>query len=128
GRLTSRELMDMPVQAGTLVITGCQTARRAILPGDEWFGLMRAFYLWGASAIVSAFWEIRADSASRFAAALYADFDMEDIPGAVQKAAASLRNWQVKPYFWAGFGTFIRKSQCGGTGSWPVREAANGGL
>src|SRR6185436_13565551 len=43
GRLTSRDLLDMKVRARTLVVTGCQTARRVIRPGDEWQGLMRAF-------------------------------------------------------------------------------------
>src|SRR5262249_251590 len=63
GRLTSRDLQDMRIRARTVVVTGCQTARRHISPGDEWLGLMRAFYLAGASAIVSAFWDVRAECA-----------------------------------------------------------------
>lgn len=109
GRLTGRDLRDMHVHAKTLVVTGCKTAHRAILPGDEWQGLMRSFYLCGASAIVSAFWDIRADSARQFAGHFYRDFDQQNVPGAVQKAAAALREREAHPYFWAGFGTFLRK-------------------
>ena len=66
GRLTSRDLMDMRFRAGTVVVTGCHTARRNISAGDEWMGLMRAFYLSGAHTIVSAFWAIRDQSAHAF--------------------------------------------------------------
>ena len=109
GRLTSRDLMDMHIRAQTLVITGCQTARRLIQPGDEWLGLMRSFYLSGASTIVSALWDIRAESARRFAREFYTIFDGKNAPAAVQQAASSLRDWNAHPYFWAGFGAFVRK-------------------
>ena len=109
GRLTSRDLMDMHIRAQTLVITGCQTARRLIQPGDEWLGLMRSFYLSGASTIVSALWDIRDESARRFAREFYMAFDGKNAPAAVQQAASSLRDWNAHPYFWAGFGAFVRK-------------------
>ena len=110
GRLTSRELMDMRIQAQTLVITGCQTARRLIRPGDEWLGLMRAFYMSGASSIVSVLWDIRDESARRFAREFYRHFDGANAPSAAQKAQEGLRSWQPHPYFWAGFGVFARKT------------------
>jgi CHAT domain-containing protein len=97
GRLTSRDLMDMQIRARTLVITGCQTARRLIQPGDEWLGLMRSFYLSGASTIISAFWDIRDESARRFAREFYKTFDGKNAPLAVQRAASALRDWRVHP-------------------------------
>jgi len=109
GRLTSRDLMNMHIRAKTLVITGCQTARRMIRPGDEWLGLMRSFYLSGASTIVSAFWDIRDESARRFAREFYKTFDGNNAPFAVQRTASGLREWRSHPYFWAGFGAFVRK-------------------
>ena len=109
GRLTSRDLMEMQIQARTLVITGCQTARRMIRPGDEWLGLMRSFYLSGASTIVSAFWDIRDEAARRFAREFYKTFDGHNAPLAVQRVASALRDWRSHPYFWAGFGAFVRK-------------------
>jgi CHAT domain-containing protein len=111
GRLTSRDLSEMHIRAKTLVITGCQSARRMIRPGDEWLGLMRSFYLAGASTIVSALWDIRDESARRFAREFYKGFDGKDAPAAVQRAASVLRGWRAHPYFWAGFGAFIRKEQ-----------------
>jgi CHAT domain-containing protein len=109
GRLTSRDLMDMRIQAKTVVITGCQTAHRMIQSGDEWLGLMRSFYLSGASTIVSALWDIRDESARQFAGEFYRIFDGNNAPLAVQKAAAAVRGSHTHPYFWAGFGAFVRK-------------------
>jgi CHAT domain-containing protein len=110
GRITSRDLTNMQICARTIIITGCQTARRLIQPGDEWLGLMRSFYLSGASTIISALWDIRDESARRFARELYKSFDGHNAPAAVQRASAALRQWRGHPYFWAAFGTFIRKS------------------
>jgi CHAT domain-containing protein len=110
GRLTSADLLDLHVRARTLVITGCQSARRVIQPGDEWLGLMRSFYLSGASTIVSALWDIRDESARRFACEFYKTFDGRNAPSAVQSALSAVRNWRGHPYFWAAFGAFTRKS------------------
>jgi CHAT domain-containing protein len=109
GRLDSRDLQDMRIQARTVVVTGCQTARRHIWPGDEWLGLMRALYMSGASAIVSAFWDVRAECAERFAIEFYACFDGTNAAAAVRSASAKIREQETHPYFWAGFGTFVRR-------------------
>ncbi len=109
GRLTGRDLTDMHIRARTLVITGCQTARRPLRPGDEWLGLMRAFYTAGASAIVSAFWDIRAESARRFASEFYKRFTTESLSVAVRSASTAVREWEPHPYFWSGFGVFCRR-------------------
>lgn len=113
GRLTSRDLMHMQINTDTLVITGCQSARRMIHPGDEWQGLMRAFYMSGASTIVSAFWDIRDESARQFAAEFYEHFDGNNAPLAARNASAILRSRKSHPYFWAGFGVFARKKSSG---------------
>ncbi len=110
GRLTSRDLIGMRIRAKTLVVTGCQTARRMIQPGDEWLGLMRSLYLAGASTIVTAFWDIREESVRRLSSHFYRYFNGNNAPAAIQKASASVRSWHQHPYFWAGFGTFVRKS------------------
>ncbi len=109
GRLTSRELANMSIRAKTIVITGCRTARRLIQPGDEWLGLMRSFYLSGASVIVSALWDIRDKAARDFAREFYKGFNGSNALSAVQTASAFVRNQNQHPYFWAGFGIFIRK-------------------
>jgi hypothetical protein len=109
GRLTGRDLAGMGARAETLVITGCRTARRAISAGDEWQGLMRAFYLAGASGIVSAFWDIRDDSARRFASEFYRRFPHDETAEAVCAASRALRDENPHPYFWAGFAAFGRR-------------------
>jgi CHAT domain-containing protein len=110
GRITSRDLSDMQIRARTIVITGCRTARRIVQAGDEWLGLMRSFYLSGASTIVSALWDIRDDSARMFASEFYKAFDGDNALTAVQIAAGRVRARQAHPYFWGGFGAFVRKA------------------
>jgi CHAT domain-containing protein len=109
GRLTSRDLLNMHIRARTIMITGCRTARRTIEPGDEWLGLMRSMYLSGAINIVSALWDIRDEAARCFTAEFYKAFKGNNVPAALQTAAAWLRQRQAHPYFWAGFGAFVRK-------------------
>jgi CHAT domain-containing protein len=109
GRLTSADLLTLNIRAQTLVITGCQTARRVVRPGDEWLGLMRSFYLSGASTIVSALWDIRDEAARRFAREFYKTFDGGNAPFAVQSAATAVRDWRGHPYFWGAFAAFTRK-------------------
>jgi len=111
GRLTSTDLSNLAIRADAIVITGCQTARRSILPGDEWQGLMRSFYLAGASAVVSALWDIRDQSARRFASVFYDKFMGTSVLTAAQTAMKSVRAWEDHPYFWAGFSTFIRNNR-----------------
>jgi len=101
----------MNIRAKTLVITGCQTARRIIQPGDEWLGLMRSFYISGADTIVSAFWDIRDEAARRFSSRFYKDFEEQNPLSAVRSAAQTVRDWRTHPYFWAGFAVFVRKLQ-----------------
>jgi CHAT domain-containing protein len=110
GRLSSRELSQMHICAQTIVITGCQTARRAISPGDEWLGLMRAFYASGASTIISTFWDVRDECARRFASEFYRTYDGGNAAAATRSASQCLKQWKSHPYFWAGFAVFVRRT------------------
>ena len=109
GKLTSRDLIDMKFRAGTVVVTGCHTARRTISAGDEWLGLMRAFYLSGAHTIVSAHWAIRDESAQQFSRTFYETYNGANAAEAVTTATETIRKVSPHPYFWGGFGTFARK-------------------
>jgi len=110
GRLTSRELSEMHIRAQTIVITGCQTARRVIRPGDEWLGMMRAFYAAGAGTIISTFWDVRDESARRFASEFYRTYNGSNAAAATRSASQCLKEWKSHPYFWAGFAVFVRRT------------------
>ena len=72
-------------------------------------GLMRAFYLSGAHTIVSAFWAVRDEAAHLFSRNFYEHYDGTNAAAAVDTASALLRESNPHPYFWSGFGTFVRK-------------------
>jgi len=111
GRLTGPNLVRMKLCADTIVVTGCNTAHRTLSAGDEWLGLMRAFYLSGARTIVSAHWAIRDQSARLFSETFYRDLDPARPSTAVEAARSAIRKEFPHPYFWAGFGTFARKRE-----------------
>jgi CHAT domain-containing protein len=110
GRLTGRDLTGMSIRTRTLVITGCKTARRTISSGDEWQGMMRDFYMSGATSIVSAFWNIRDRSARSFTRSFYRSFNGKNTTTAVRETALTLFKEEAHPYFWAGFAAFVRKA------------------
>ncbi len=113
GKITGGDLLEMQIRATTLVITGCRTARRTINPGDEWLGLMRSFYLSGATTIISVQWDIRGEIARRFSRAFYASHGTDYLEAA-RDAESALRAWRNHPYFWAGFSLFARHTSTGG--------------
>ena len=57
GRLTAREVLDIPLDADLVVLSGCQTGLGAI-SGDGVSGLARAFLHAGAASLVVSLWRV----------------------------------------------------------------------
>ena len=108
GRLTGRNLTDMAISARTLVITGCQTARRAIRPGMSGRADARILSGWGDNHRLSVLGH-PGQAARRFASEFYKCFDGNNAESAGKIASSAIRDWRSHPYFWAGFGAFLRK-------------------
>ena len=76
GRLTAREVLDLPLDADLVVLSGCQTGLGAI-SGDGVSGLARAFLHAGAASLVVSLWrvadDVGRDVMTRFQQALQVD-------------------------------------------------------
>lgn len=53
GRLEVREIFEMDLNAGLVVVSGCETALGKLSSGDELVGLTRAFIYAGAPSVVA---------------------------------------------------------------------------
>jgi CHAT domain-containing protein len=60
GRLTAREIFETRVRASMVVMSACFSGLgdRSPLPGDDLFGLQRAFLQAGARTVVSGLWDV----------------------------------------------------------------------
>ena len=113
GRLTAAELYALNMQAEMVVMSCCYSGLgdRSPLPGDDLFGLQRAFLQGGARAVVSGQWDVCDRTAPELMLAFFKKLtDGQGVAAAlngvhrdfVTKLKASPKNqpW-VHPYFWA---------------------------
>jgi CHAT domain-containing protein len=63
-RLTVREIMQLRLGAGLVVLAACQSGRNRVRRGDELMGLARAFLYAGASSVIVALWSVSERSAT----------------------------------------------------------------
>jgi CHAT domain-containing protein len=89
GRLTAREILELPLEADLVVLSGCQTGLGAI-GGDGVSGLSRAFLHAGARSLVVSLWRV-ADVVGRD---VMVRFEQE-YQAAERNAAESLRAAQL---------------------------------
>ena len=62
--LTAERLFEQPLSARMVVLSACETGMGQVIEGDEMLGLVRSFYLGGASAVLSTLWPVE-DVATR---------------------------------------------------------------
>lgn len=113
GRLTAAEIFNTQVNAGLVVLSACYSALadRSPLPGDDLFGLQRAFLQSGANAVVAGLWDVYDETGP-----ILMRMFLEELAGG-QRAAKALAEAQrrflaerrregpgdpwIHPYFWA---------------------------
>ena len=118
--MSARELVTLPLEGVTAVLSGCETGARAVVAGDEALGLSRGLLRAGASAVVSSLWRVDDRATSRLMTGLYQHWS------ATGRLGAGLRAVQIErasidsdPYLWAPFGLFGNSDA-----AWPATEIA----
>lgn len=115
GRLTAREVFATPVRAEMVVMNACYSGLgdRSPLPGDDLFGLQRAFLQAGTRTVVSGLWDVYDGTAPqlmdgffrRVASGLPASAALAESQRAFLhelRQAKQVQPW-LHPYFWAVF-------------------------
>jgi CHAT domain-containing protein len=102
--LLAGELADITLSARWVTLSACHTARALVRPGEEWFGLARAFLLAGASAVVAAQWDVDDEATARLMSDLYARLSNgAPLARALASAQAERAEAGEHPIDWAGF-------------------------
>jgi CHAT domain-containing protein len=104
GPLPLQDLRGLRLRARLVVLSACETGLSRLAPGDEVLGLVRAFTLAGAGAVLASLWPVddaaSADLIDRFYAGLRAG---DDIVTALQAAQAEAAAAGAHPFHWAAF-------------------------
>ncbi len=73
-------------------------------PGEEWFGLARAFLTAGARSVLASQWDIADEPAARLMAGVYGRIQAGEPPArALRRAQADRARDGIHPLDWAGF-------------------------
>ncbi len=111
GPLRAADLYAISIGAPLVVLSGCETGRSRVRPGDELLGLLRGFLLAGAEAVVASLWRVDDAASARLMEHLYGALAAgATVAGALRSAQRRLAEDYAHPYFWAGFGCFGRGS------------------
>ena len=109
GVLEAWEIMNLPLRAELVVLSGCDTARGPIAPGEGMIGLMWAVLVAGAPATLVSQWAVESAGAARLMVAFHQQW--RGGRGGVSKAralqAAAVRAIKTPgfehPFYWAAF-------------------------
>jgi CHAT domain-containing protein len=102
GRLTAREVLDLPPLSAQLVtLSACSTSASADSDGEGLMGLTRAFQANGANAVVSSLWKVSDRSTSELMLEFYRHWPRATAAQAL--AAAQRRYVDRHPFYWAAF-------------------------
>lgn len=118
GRLEVHELLELPIGASLVFLSGCETGvgpawATGFSRGEDYATLARAFLYAGAENVVATLWRVEDEGAAVFAAAFYRELAVETdgtVP-ALDVAAALARAQRTtmadprfaEPYYWAGY-------------------------
>jgi tetratricopeptide (TPR) repeat protein len=109
GWLTVRDIYGLRVDGAVIVLSGCETGRAQVQPGDELIGLVRAFLAAGASCVLVSLWPVSDEMTARLMKEFYEEWCGDGPPGtlgasgALRRAQIRLIRQQVHPAFWAPF-------------------------
>ncbi len=111
GWLTSREVLDLDLNAEVVVLSACSTGRGRIT-GDGVIGLSRSLVASGASSVVVSLWDVDDAATEALMGSFYDAWSRTELDKAQALRVAMLETMQVfpQPYFWSAF-TFVGEPQ-----------------
>lgn len=102
GRLSAREVFDLPPLAAALVtLSACSTSASADNDGEGLLGLTRAFQANGATAVVSSLWKVSDRSTAELMLEFYRHWPAVSVDEALAKAQRKYVSRH--PFYWAAF-------------------------
>lgn len=107
--LTTREIMQLRLDADLITLSACRTGQSEVYTGDELVGLPRAFLQAGASSVLVSLWGVQDQSTGQFMIEFYDRLYNDKGGRATDKAAAlkatmtEMRSHWTHPYHWAPF-------------------------
>jgi CHAT domain-containing protein len=110
GWLTGREIYRLRLDGAAVTLSGCDSGRAAVDAADELLGMVRAFLVAGASAMLISLWPIHDRTTSELMTSVYR-FDGvgageprgREIGGAIRQAQLELFGRAPHPAAWAPF-------------------------
>lgn len=106
GLLEAREIADLRLNAGIAVLSGCETARGKITPGEGIVGLSWAFLVAGVPRTVVSQWKVGSASTASLMTSFHRHLHDGATPAAaLRQAMLDLRRkpqWR-HPFYWAPF-------------------------
>jgi hypothetical protein len=109
GPLRVVDLYRLAGMAPLVVLSGCETGRSRVRPGDELIGLVRGFLFAGARSVVASLWrvddQVSAELMSLFYRALLRG---RSVAAALREAQREIAESYLHPFYWAGFAVFGR--------------------
>jgi CHAT domain-containing protein len=105
GRLETREIFGLTLDAYLVTLSACNTAIGKLTKGDDVVGLTRAFIFAGTPSILGTIWSVNDESTSIFMNHFYENLrEMDKLKSLQQAQIAMIRNEKYRhPYHWAGF-------------------------
>ncbi len=109
GPLRVVDLYQMPGMAPLVVLSGCETGRSRVRPGDELIGLVRGFFFAGARSVVASLWRVDDTVSAELMDLFYgALLRHQPVAAALREAQLAVSETHPHPFYWAGFSVFGR--------------------
>ena len=108
-RLRAADFYRARIACPLVVLSGCETGRSRVRPGDELLGLLRGILFAGADAVVASLWRVDDQAAAELMGAFYRRLQAgASAAGALRGAQLELRTQRPHPFDWAPFALFGR--------------------
>ncbi len=104
GILTVRDIANLDLRCGLVVLSACETGVGSVAPGDELIGLARGFFAQGVPSLLVSLWTVDDETTAQLMVDFYQALQDGEPPAAALRAAQiALLDQHTHPYFWAPF-------------------------